>query len=90
MFLLLGTQKKKGSNRRKVHLGVVGVQTVLGGESLTMDAGAGKHHHGRVLEGFEAQGLAAVRMRWFVGDVEVEAGQTVWSLCGWGRHRLHL
>ena len=55
---------------------------LLGAKKLAMDAGAGKHHHGRVLEGFEAQGPAAVRMLRLVGDVEVETGQAVWPLCG--------
>ena len=68
------------------YLCAVGVLGFLGGEGLTMDAGTGKDHHGRILEGFETQGPTAVRMLWFVGDVEVEAGQAVWPLCGWGGH----
>ena len=63
---------------------------LLGAKKLTMDAGAGKDHHGRILEGLEAQGPATVRMLWLVGDVEMEAGQAVWPLCGWRGHRVHL
>jgi len=54
----------------------------LAGKCLAMNAGAGKHHHGWILERFEIQGLAAVRMRRFMSDIEMEAGQAVWSLRG--------
>jgi len=63
---------------------------LLGAKKLAMDAGAGKDNHGRILEGFEVQSPAAVRVCRFVGDVEVEAGQAIRPLAGWGRHRVYL